>query len=412
MTGYLRSCLWDLPSVRQFLRRLGEDLQDGRILWVLLPQGIDPGDFRETLIHHLERNCDLQVEPVDLRPRSDPFEVLKESLGWYGAGKQARVLEDLASYDSGPRVLFLRFFENLPVEEKNKWVGIVERWASAIKVHPSRRLLCIVIPADALPDGYLPQTDIAVSVRMWWGIPSALEVRLACRLAAGYEDGPRSLWRESLIPSVAGNDLELGEALWDVVTDSRDTTGAILEALVAFAGEKGWNESDAAEACRRWKPPLPGEENRFEVSPAILPLWVRGWVVYTPEYGGEVHSALLALLGYEREIVHRVWRAQAALLLPFVDSARLIMYDKIHDRWGWLNWQDKGICPELGELENTLRCSALPEPEKQQLVSRVTLLREVRNRLAHYHPLSFAEFTAFWDRITPILGDRRGHSTF
>lgn len=404
----LASLVRTLPSTHRFLRSIERALRDGCSVWVLLPQGIEHLRLEDLLLQYLEGTGGMSVGLVDLSNAGDcePFEVLRGIVGdWEDVG-EVRILEDLTSYHQAPEVLLVKSLEEIPVSKRADWFMAVDRWTVASRSHPpgQRRKLCIVISADSLPQ--IPQSDITISVQMWWGIPSSLETRLACRLASR-EENHTSLWREHLIPSLAGSDLVLGEFLWDTVTERGDK---ILESLAMYGAERGWSRKDAEEVCRHWKPIPPGESQDFP-SRQIYPFWARGWVVYTVEYGGEIHSALLALLEDESEIAHRLWRAQVALLLPIVDSARVNICKQLTQRYGgtWSSWADEwddALYPELGVIESALRKGPVPESDKQRWLRVVHLVRETRNRLAHYNPISFQEFAEFWERVAPFL--RRG----
>ncbi|MBC7227473.1 MAG: hypothetical protein H5T61_09580 [Thermoflexales bacterium] len=336
---------------------------------------------------------------------SDPFEVFKGMVEPWEDTCSCRVLEDLAgSPNPEPEVLLIQPRAEGPTLD-DQWLLALERWASAAKRYaPSqRRKLCVVVPADSLPR--MPQPDITVAVQRWWGIPSALETRLACRLAS-QEEGPVSLWREHLIPSLAGNDLALGEYLWDIVMGPEDE---ILAGLAQYGMERGWQKADAEEAYRVWSP-LPPGRREIQLPRQVFSLWARGWIVYTPEYGGEIHSALVALLDEQnnQEIAHRLWRAQTPLLLPVVDSVRLNICEQLTQMYGrtwttWVDGWDDASYPELGVIESALRKGNMRESEKHRWLKVVQLTRLIRNKLAHYTPISFQEFIEFWERATPFL---------
>lgn len=376
---------------------------------MLFPKGINHRRFQRVLLSHLERSCETVVAVVDLSGATDlpPFEALKSTLDYYGVDSTVRVLEDLVPCnDTEPEVFLVTSFEGLPLPRRQEWVNALDRWAGASTHYPAdgRRKICIVTPADSLPDRNFPSPDVTVSVRMWWGIPSALEARLACRLAS-QERIPVTLWREHLLPSLAGSDLEFGEHLWDLVTEDLEE---ILEGMAAYGAARGWSRQEAEEVYKRWTPIPPGRGWIPTPPKHSLSFWAQGWIVYTPEYGGEIHSALLALLRHEHEIAHRIWRAQAVLLMPVVDSARLSIYEHLSRRFGigWLDWRSEreGMSlPELGLMENALRGAPVPKDEKQQWLRVVRMIRRIRNDLAHYTPISFGRFVEFWERVGPIL---------
>jgi hypothetical protein len=400
MSVGLASQVGSLPSTQRFLRSVEQDLRSGRSVWVLFPQGGEALRLWDLLLHNLEGPGGMIVAPVDLGTVGSygPFDVLRSVVeDWEDTGI-ARFLEDLTLCHQAPEVLLLKSLEEIPPPKRNEWLLAVERWAaSSLRHSPERRRkLCVVAAAYSVFQNGLPKSDVALSVRMWWGVPSALEIHLACRLMS-QEETPLSLWREHLIPSLAGNDLTLGEYLWDVVTDPPE---ALLEKLAQYGAERGWKKQNAEEVCERWKPMPPGKQT--EPSEQMIPFWAQGWIVYTPEYGGEVHSALLALLGNEPEIAHRLWRAQAALLLPAVDSARLRVCEQLTQFYGetWTCWGDgweQSLYPELGAIEHAIRKGPIGEPEKQRWLKVVHPLRDIRNKVAHYQPILFNEFVEFWE---------------
>jgi len=53
--------------------------------------------------------------------------------------------------------------------------------------------------------------------------------------------------------------------------------------------------------------------------------WAVGLLQVTPEHGMELNAAGLCLLGRGAEVRHRLWRGQAAMLLPMLDDTRLKM---------------------------------------------------------------------------------------
>ena len=71
-------------------------------------------------------------------------------------------------------------------------------------------------------DFSLPVPAPALSFHWWWGFPSVLEMRLACRLASaqyGEDDSDTAQWREYVIPGLVGNDVQLAEQMWQGVLD-------------------------------------------------------------------------------------------------------------------------------------------------------------------------------------------------
>lgn len=410
----LTTLLAALPSVQRFLQSIERALRDGHNIWVLLPDGVEPAFVTDILLRHLEGPGGMIIDIVDLDTAGafEPFEVLKGIVERWEDVRGCQVLEDLVgplrnATTPEPEVLLLKPREG-GLALDSKWLTAIERWALACRRYASqyRRRLCIVASASSLPA--TPEPNITMAVRRWWGIPSALETQLACRLTSE-EEGPVSLWREYLIPSLAGNDLTLGEHLWDAVIEPEDH---IVARLAEYGRRRGWRKRDAEEVSDAWRSLPPGKQDAL-LPRSMFSFWARGWIVYTPEYGGEIHSALVALLEEDnhQEIAHRLWRAQAALLLPVVDSARVSIWEQLTRIYGRAcisqsEHQDASPYPELGYIEKVLRESTIRESDKLPWLRAVRLVREIRNKLAHYNSISFGEFVEFWEHVSPLLKRR------
>jgi len=394
MSVSLIPLLWGMPGAQEFLAHVAQDLRNGRSLWILFHDQADQQGFEEALLEYLESDGVLWVRPIGLASfdGATPIEILREAL----AVDQARVLEDLIREDI-PDVVVIQSFEESPLEHRQEWFNAMQRWAEACHSMGARKSLCIVTQARAVLEIRPPATDVRLGVHLWWGIPSALETHLICRMATQNSDA-LSHWREYLIPSLTAGDLTLGERLWDVVAGSM---GEILQCLVLYASERGWSRAATNTGWSEWRPIPPGTDLRPNPQDRSLALWARGWLVYTPEYGEEIHSALLATIGNESEIQHRIWRAQAALLLPSIDSVRLTICQYLlrHHGEGWHQrpgQPETDGYAELGELEVLLRNTPHLEWEREQWLRVVCLARQIRNNLAHYALVSFAEFAEFW----------------
>ena len=126
----------------------------------------------------------------------------------------------------------------------------------------------------------------------------------------------------------------------------------------------------------------------------------RGWTPETPrcwENGTQdgtpenpiVHSALLELCGSSRIVQHRIWAAQAAVLLPLIEEQRVSLIDQCR-RYLNLPIQtadgrriDDPLDLEVGQLVRHLAQGRKP----RGLMKKAQRLRNARNKLAHMEPL-------------------------
>ena len=148
----------------------------------------------------------------------------------------------------------------------------------------------------------------------------------------------------------------------------------------------------------------------FTLSPFEQQWWAEGMLHYTWEYGLELHSAVLALAQRYDVLRQRLWRGQAALLLPLLDQVRVALCERLTEQHGseWpLKWgeplsdEEKAavrmtpLAAQWGYLDHLLTHTPAGrwEPRISPLVSRA---RTLRNRVAHFQPVSFTDFQRFW----------------
>ncbi len=234
-----------------------------------------------------------------------------------------------------------------------------------------------------------------------------MEMQLLCRLAEEDDVNDSTIfgWRERILSSIAGCDVHLAEWLWADVFESLDY---LTERLVGYATEeREWSVklliSLNIDACRgRW----PENNGRHGLYLQDLELWGRGVLNWTLDYGVEINSSALALFGWKEEIQHRLWRAQASLLLPQLDNLRLNVCKHLIRNYGpeWpMRWPKFASERELveakenpyscqwGYLENIIGNNAALKSERGYL-PLIQSARFIRNRLAHYRIIDYGNY--------------------
>lgn len=400
--------LFQLPGPQRFLARTAEDLGQGRSILMLLPDGVDAGDLWRGMGDELwRRDCDVHEVwlpgiPVDHLPAA----ALGKALGVRWPSPAApRTAANLAAAGSLPDVISLGGFADMPTRTRVRWLEFVSQWAQVSKNVSDRggrpTALCLICPGGTLP-APVPGESLHLSVRYWWKTPSALETRLLCRLAEdARENAPGAGWREYILPSLAGSDFLLVEELWDDIYGGIDHLEACL---LKIAQRRGWTAEmlESLDAAS-WRGPCPAAPDPGQLLP-----WARGFLSSTPEYGVELHSAAMALLGRTKEVEHRLWRAQAPLLLPLLDSLRLGLCRHLtrHYGPGWpLAWQapasgweeaelrESPLTCQWGHLECLVKdCPALRA--ERRWLQLIGLARFIRNNLAHYRAVDFNSYAA------------------
>ena len=154
-----------------------------------------------------------------------------------------------------------------------------------------------------------------------------------------------------MLPSLASSDVQLAERIWsDVVEDKC----RIIRGLVDY-----WESLDGTVPVSElgtFMDLVKGETGTTysigqEIPKQLLSILASGRLVYTPEYGLEVHPSLLSYTGHRVEVQKMVWRGQAELLLPSVNEIRLKICDALTTKYG-SDWPEKwGLPAGLLEME-------------------------------------------------------------
>lgn len=87
-------------------------------------------------------------------------------------------------------------------------------------------------------------------------------------------------------------------------------------------------------------------------------LWAHGALSWTLEFGLELHTAAMAVLGRDEEVKHRLWRGQAELLLPLIDHMRLMVCTDLAHSYG-KNWPMRYGLPTSEEEKAAVQASPL-----------------------------------------------------
>ena len=411
----LATSLMQMPTAQQLLNRLLEELRRGHSVLGLLPEGVDPSLLRSALwdgLGHLHLHIhEIFISQLDAET---PAAALGQALGvGWGASTTPRTVGNLLKQAGLPEVLFLDGFDRLAEEARVQWLQFMVQWAQVChsrhytdedgpEIPPA---LCLLAQASKVPHPP-PLTDVFLSIQVWRGIPTTLEMRLLCQLASEQDTAPLSRWKEHTIPAIAGSDLDLGDYLWAKVHH----TGAELACVLrAFAQDRGWDQGELED----WPVHnLPRDATAWleswPLSPDLYQAWARGMVHWTPEYGLECHSAVLALLNRQEALDHRLWRGQAGFLLPQIDETRLALCDHLNRSYGqdWPHkWQKPKEDRDLKDVINTP--FACQWGHLRYLLQRRELYAErrwqrlvdcswyIRTELAHYRPIALKDYEKF-----------------
>lgn len=391
------------------MRTISEDLAQGRTVLYILPPDVSAEVIWEAIHGELwHRHFDILDGKVDPDAGARPIrDVLAEALGLSGASSPTVTPESLLARKGLPQVIWLSGLDRLPSDQAATWCSFLSRWAAFTA--GERGQLWPVFCAPVSKSGVLPTplpSDVRIVTRRWWGTSSATEIRLACRSLE--DSGPGSLsalWREYLLPSLAGGSLSLAAHLFDLRVESEQE---LRSHLVDYAKERDWDPAlleqvdrldRANSSLRKLREGEATQPDEFLRRP-----WLEGIISQTPEYGVELSSAALAMLGRWEVVRHRLWRAQAALLLPLLDGLRLRLCGILTTRqgadWPW-RWRRPESPDEMAQvssdpygcqirhLEALLR-ECRPFQKERHWLPLLSLAKWLRNELAHYRPVNYS----------------------
>jgi hypothetical protein len=270
--------------------------------------------------------------------------------------------------------------------------------------------ICAIASATPVLDD-LPETDVRLVLRWWWGFPSNLEMQTLCRTAADEAGGPLSQWREGVMLALAGTDAALLDALW---TDQDDTIDHKKTVLDAWASRMEWS---AEELTRNHARAVLGlaDGNGASLSPSarFRRLWAQGALYSNIEFGVCLHPAALRMLRQDYLLDHRLWVAQSNLILGWLNLVRLAICERLSSRypsdWAW-RWRSPTDAREAERLkQSSLNCELshlkhlltyIPEFRGERYwLPLVEKAYDLRNALAHQALVSYEDVDQLWQEM-------------
>lgn len=411
----------NMPPAQSLLDKITRDLKTGISVILVVPPGID-SNYIYSKVDNYFWHSSVTFRDISLQ---------------YGCGSKSAVeiisnvfcdtskltdspvtISYLLECNSLPDIINISQLNEKTFEEQKTWMDFFRRWAresqSNRNIGGSPPALFTIVN-DPFIIKEIPPNEYLITSYWWWNTPSILEDRLLCRIGNSDEpDRTKAIWREYLIPSLAIGDLSLINLLWDI---ERLSPQRLKDCLLEYGKSKNWGNEWIDLANEINVPNNTRTTINTDSPPKTLQPYVSlGILSKSPEYGLEFHSSYLALNDQTEEILHRLWRGQAELLLPLVDNLRLSICKIITGRFGveWpYRWEqpeseeqlieitENPLAVQYGYLEHLLRnCRQLSN--FRYLLSLVQIAREIRNQIAHYKPIEFQKFSALSQEMERI----------
>ena len=343
--------LWNLPGALRFIEAAGCILQGGDNLLVRFP-GHVPSGFGEEVAGAAERYLTV----CKTEAFASPFEGLRSKFG-QSSRPSIRGLRDLANSEGFRGRLI--WIEGMGEQRWPVWRDFLSEYAQICRSIPLLGRTIFFVPLAGTPPGDLLPSKGMVNALDWDGILDEIDFLLLAHEKLRHKRGnrvARSLFAAA-VARVAAWDFDTAERL---LAEGEDVILAPTEMLRSLAREKGWTDETALT-----------------------------WGLGTASREGVVHPARAALDNPPREIERRLWSAQAAVLLPWIESVR---HDTVEQNLSKVrremrrsdisNADPHGL--EIGELSHVF-ANGGADREIRRVVRR---LSTARNALAHLRPLA------------------------
>ena len=236
-----------------------------------------------------------------------------------------------------------------------------------------------------------------------------MDVQMLCRLGnSGPVDSPHSLWREAILPHLVDGSASLARKLWDSVLEPEAT---LLDALKGHARAQHFEPGPLRETVAKVERHRAEQRQTEAPSPVWHVLWEMGAAQCSAEQGPELTTLALIQLDRLNDVRHRLWRGQAALLLPRLTRLRVSICQELTNKNGH-TWPTRlgaafmddeqrrrveadPLATEFGPLELILQ--RRPECGGQKYLALVQRARWMRNQLAHNQTVSYGDFVNLYD---------------
>lgn len=370
--------LWMLPGPQRWVQRISADLRAGHNVLLALPEHSADGLFEA--IRTLESSDDDYLVwrrlHVTSHPQAgSPLDLLYDTFVPDADSATLRSIEALCEEESFTEQGI--WLDSIPDAAWPAWKQFLTDYAIACGdvLEFERTLFCVPIRGKYALD--LPQAQPHLTHHIFYDVMRELDMHffISDRLL----NGNYSMLEERIIRAIIVN-----LALWDMTLTQRlialpmESLMQPQLALEAYAEERDWAQDDH------------------------IPSWHKGSKMRIASVE-RVHSAVLTGKAGQQEITRRIWRAQASVLLPFIEEQRQSIINALHEHltvpfeteYGQVidSLYDLEIGHIFAQIRNNYR---LP----QDLREKVDLLREMRNRLSHLKMIP-AELFQRYQRLEP-----------
>jgi hypothetical protein len=343
---------WDLPGPSARVDQIAQDLKIGKNV-VVRPDVFTAGGYG-SMIRSRVRDAFSAVSVLRVDGAADPAAALNHEFGILAPDVRptaARLAE------AGEFTQRLVWMELRGAIDANVWKSFIRDFGHACQARPEYERSLIAVDLEHAHDGDWPD-GVCVGVHTLSGCADTLDMQLyVARRCAGDTGLVRKL-RVSVIATLALWDPRAADALCEVQLDALSDPRPVL---LAYARDRGWSDTTVSQLHGT----LDGE--------------------------GLLHSAAAAVAHDDATIAHRVWQGQLPVVFPLIENHRRLLGAKYRHLFNFPIQTDFGVVSsiedvEIGVLEYYMRQRGAAKQDREL----AAVLRDVRNKLAHFEPLSSA----------------------
>lgn len=335
--------LWELSGAVRFLKAIGRSLNDGVSVIVRFP-GTMPLGFQDAIIKDVQG-----LNFVRFKCTSSPFEGLCKK---YAPSVLSNTgdLHGLCEHEGFRGKLI--WLDSVHPKVWQQWQEFLTKYAQVNRAMSSLGRTLFVVPLEGKPPEEPPKNDVTMETHDWSDVLDEMDLLFWANdrlLQKGMNYSQRILLATT-VAYIASWDFDIAMRLLD---ERPHVILSPCEMLRSVAKEKGWTLHTPLD-----------------------------WQLGTASKSGIEHAALASLEEPPRTLQIRLWSAQAAVLLPQIESQRVkIVRNNMSKFQRALQYKDP-LDVELSELERSVWSRTYCKVH-----NNVKYLLNARNNLAHLRPL-------------------------